>query len=118
MIKISNDENNNIISTTVTNEFTPRDWERLIPALVRKKINYEKVDWCLELQDFNEEAKESGLEEDALAQFDRESMDRIAIIADKGLWAWAEKLVSPFSSAEVRHFESNDKEGAQAWLKN
>lgn len=117
MIKISNDEDSNIISTTVTQDFSPRDWERLIPALVRKKLHHERVGWCLELKDFNEEARETGLEENALEQFDSQSISRIAIIADNDLKTWAEDLVAPFSSAEVRYYDSFDQAEAQEWLK-
>lgn len=116
MLKILTEDDSNVITTTAITEFTPADWEILIPALVRKMRDFEKVHWCLELRDFKQHTEELLLEDNPLNQYDSTPMERIAIIAEREWRGWAEDLLAPFSSAEIHFFENNKEEEAHRWL--
>ncbi|MGB7843739.1 MAG: STAS/SEC14 domain-containing protein [Salinimicrobium sp.] len=114
MIKI--EEKENIIYSIAKKELHDEDYGRLVPLLKEKVKKFGMIRWYFEMQNF-EGWSLSAMWQDL--KFDvkyAENIEKVAMVGDK---TWEEKitrLMKPFTSAEIKFFNLEEKEQAKAWI--
>lgn len=118
MITIHQDPGTNILMTTATGTLEQEDYEKLKPVVEQLTGQNEKIRWYFEMRNF-EGWTPSALWSDAkidLAHAD--DLEKIAVVGRKKWMDWMTQLMKPFTSAETRYFELEERDKAKAWIKN
>lgn len=92
------------------------DYDKLLPLLRQKLLEYEKINWYFEMRNF-EGWTASALWRDA--KFDLKNADRlkkVAIVGEKKWQEWMSDLLKPFTSAAVKYFEKAEAGKAKEWI--
>lgn len=116
MVRIEREKSGNLVKTFVSDKLTKEDYDKMLPAVQQTLNEWSKVRWYFELRDF------SGWEPAAAVKdlrFDVEhanELSKIAIVGTKKWEEWLTMAMKPFTSAEVRYFELEDREEAQVWI--
>lgn len=100
----------------LTGKATKEDYLAITPYLEDKIANYGKIDLYWELDDFHGWDMGSLWEE---VKFDFKHANhfrKVAVVGDAKWEEWLTNLAKPFTSAEVKYFELNQKEEAMNWL--
>ena len=117
MLTILNAEGN-YIATKVTGKISKADYQKVLPIINDQLQTNNKIRWYFEMEDF-EGWDLKGLYEEL--NFDIEharDLEKIAMVGEKKWTEWLSDMMKPFTSAEVKHFESAQKEEALAWIKD
>ena len=107
----------NIVYTIAEGRLDDEDYERIIPLLEEKISIYEKIRWYFEMRDF------TGWSFSAMwkdLKFDikhRENLERVAMVGDKKWEKQLTELMKPFTDADVKFFETEDREEAKHWIR-
>lgn len=118
MVRIEREKSGNLIKTLVSDKLTQEDYDKMLPALEQTVSEWESVRWYFEMRDF------SGWEPVAALQdlkFDIEhanQMTKIAMAGTKKWQEWLTKTMKPFTSADVRFFDLQEREQALQWIKS
>lgn len=115
MISINSNEMDHIIEVEVNGKISENDIYEFEQYFKQKKENQEELNLLLAVED----AKYSlnGLIEDL--KFDikhRNDFNKIAVISDNNWIELGSKLTDILPTVEVKHFNDNEKDKAQAWL--
>ena len=116
MVRIEREKTGNIIRTFVSDKLTKEDYEKMLPALQQTENEWDSVRWYFEMRDF------SGWEPAAAFQdlkFDIEhanEMAKVAMVGTKKWEEWLTKTMKPFTSADVRYFDLQEREEALQWI--
>lgn len=117
MLRILGQTQDNIIATKAIDKLTKSDYAMLLPVLVNRLQTYKKIRWYFEMENF------TGWELEAFWQdvkFDIQHADDFEKIAMVGEKKWQERmtdLMKPFSEAEIKFFELEDRKIAFEWIK-
>lgn len=115
MIRI--EEEQNIVYSIAKEKLTDEDYERLIPLLQEKIRAFGKIRWYFEMEDFK------GWTPGAMwkdLKFDFKNLENLEKIAMVGEQTWEKgltDLMKPFTVAEIKFFEPEEKRDAKAWIK-
>ena len=118
MVRIEREKNGNMIKTLVSDKLTKEDYDKILPALQQTVNEWDSVRWYFEMRDF------SGWEPAAAfkdLKFDIEhatEMTKIAMVGTKKWEEWLTKAMKPFTSADVRFFDLQEREEALQWIKS
>ncbi len=115
MTSIQTDQN--VVYTIAEGKLDDDDYKRIIPILEEKVSIYGKIRWYFEMRDF------MGWTFSALwkdLKFDvknTSSLEMIAMIGDKKWEKGLTQLMKPFTGAEIKYFDTEDREEAKHWIK-
>ena len=100
----------------LTGKLTTEDYEKYLPEIEKLIREHGKLSILVIMNDFH------GWERGALwedIKFDakhRNDVARLALVGDKTWEKWMAKICRPFTSAEIRYFESHERDAAEAWI--
>lgn len=117
MMKIESPESNNIIYTRSTGTIEEEDMQRLLPLLKAKIGRFGKARWYYEMEDFHGWDLKAFWEDVWFNARHTADFEKIAMVGEKNWQEWMTKLMKPFTSAEVKYFDLENKEAATAWIK-
>lgn len=118
MIEILNQTSGNVIATIAREKLTETDYNKLLPLLNNIIKQHKKIRWYFEMENFDG-WKMKALWEDV--KFDVRHLNDFSKIAMVGEKKWEKvmtDLMKPFTSAEVKYFDSSQKPEAMQWIKN
>lgn len=105
-----------VIAIRASGTLTKADYDKLLPILRDAVEQYDKISWYMEMDDF------SGWDARAFwkdLQFGVEHANnfyKIAMVGEETWEDWFTQLMKPFTSAEVRYFELEDRDQAWRWV--
>lgn len=118
MIQILEETDGNVVATRATGKLEKSDYDIILPVLKEKEKEYEKISWYFEMQDFEGWDLNAAWKD---LKFDVKHANQLEKVAMVGAKDWEEKLtglMKPFTSADIRFFDSNEKEKAKNWIRN
>ena len=117
MIQILDETEGNVVATRASGKLQKSDYDIILPVLQEKEKEYKKISWYFEMEDFEGWDLTAAWRD---LKFDFKHANQLEKIAMVGAKDWEEKLtklMKPFTSAEVKFFNSNEKEIAKKWIK-
>lgn len=114
MVSIHSEQN--IIYTVAEDKLTNEDYNRILPLLQEKIETFNKIRWYFEMKDFKGWTL-SALWRDM--KFDIKNVNHIEMVAMVGDKKWEKdltQLMKPFTDADIRFFETEDREKAKLWI--
>lgn len=108
--------NQNIIYTIAEENLNDEDHDRIIMLLQEKIRTLGKIRWYFELRDFKGWALSTLWNDLKLGLKYSKDLEMIAIVGDK---KWEKRLIQlmkPFTNAEIKFFEDDDREEAKIWI--
>ena len=106
----------NLVAIRLSGTLDKQDYDQLIPVLESKINQFGKIDMYWEME------ASAGWQPNALWQdikFDIKhinSFRKVAIVGDKKWEDLIAKLIKPFTTAEIRYFDTQQKDAAMAWV--
>jgi hypothetical protein len=117
MLQILGQTEGNLIATRATGNLTEADYDKLLPLLNNIVEKHKKIRWYFEMEGF-EGWKPKAFWEDL--KFDVQhanKFEKVAMVGDEKWEDWMTDLMKPFTSAEVKFFDLEEKEIAKKWIK-
>ncbi len=117
MIKILDDTDGNLVATKATGKLNKSDYDIMLPILEEKERQYDKISWYFEMENFEGWDLNAAWRD---LKFDFKHANQLEKIAMVGAKDWEEKLtqvMKPFTSANIRFFEPEEREEALRWIK-
>lgn len=105
------------VAVKVTGELHKADYDKLVPLLEEQIAAHGKIALYLEVQDFTSISAPALWADTKFDVRHARDFSRIALVGDEKWHAWAGRLMSPFTSAEVRVFAPAEKEVALTWAR-
>jgi universal stress protein A len=93
------------------------DYQAFIPRLESLINEYGKISLLLELEDFHGWQPTAASDDFKIGLTHADDFERIAIVGDRDWARWIARLAGPFTHAEVRYFDHEDRDAAWDWLK-
>jgi len=106
----------NYIATKVTGKISHNDYQKILPVINEQLQQNNKIRWYFEMEDFEGWDLEGLYEE---LNFDikyAQDLEKLALVGEKKWTEWLSDMMKPFTSAEVKHFKSSQKEDAKLWV--
>ncbi|MGV3539580.1 MAG: STAS/SEC14 domain-containing protein [Rufibacter sp.] len=116
MIELINTENPEVFAVRVSGTLGKEEYDLLVPALESQIQQQGKINLYWEMSHF-EGWSPGGLWEDL--KFDAKhvnSFGRIALVGDQKWEQWLTQLMKPFTTAQVKFFETDDHDAAKEWV--
>ncbi|VAX13655.1 hypothetical protein MNBD_GAMMA24-647 [hydrothermal vent metagenome] len=98
-------------------KLTDADYKQFIPRLDELIKEYGKISLFFELEDFHGWEAKAMWNDFKLSQSYPYNFERIAIIGNQAWERWISLLAKPFTHAQVRYFNSDQRDKAWDWLK-
>lgn len=117
MLQILEQTQDNIIATKATAKLTQRDYEKILPLLNDKLNKYPKIRWYFEMEDFEGWEAKAFWEDVKFDSKHANDFDKVAMVGEKKWEEWMTDLMQPFTAAEVKYFNTSQKEEAIKWIK-
>ena len=117
MLRILEQTENNVIATKATEKLTTDDYAKLLPLLKNALKQYGRIRWYFEMEDFKGWELKAFWED---VKFDAEhanDFEKIAMVGEKQWEKWMTDLMRPFTSAEIKYFDLEEKAKALTWIK-
>lgn len=116
MIQILEFTKNNIIATRAEDNLTETDIQKIHP-LIHNIVNREQnVRWYFEMENFSG-WNIKGLWEDIKMDLSHaENYEKIAMVGEKKWQDWITQFMKPFTNAEIRYFDLEEKNEAKEWI--
>lgn len=118
MLKLLTLTHGNILATRVSDILDERDYDRMDPILQRILNKENKIRWYFEMDNFRGWTPASFWREVNMDLKHANDFEKIAMVGEKKWERWMTTLMKPFTSAEVRFFQTTDKEKAREWIEN
>ena len=106
----------NVIHLKVSGKLTKEDYEIFLPELEQWIEQHGKIRIFLEMIDFHGWTVSAGWEDTKLAFKHFSDIERIALVGDSSWERGMATFCKPFTSAEVKYFEHDERDEALAWI--
>jgi len=118
MLQIIDIKRDNVIATIATGKLQQQDIEKVHPIIHSILNKGLKVRWYFEMNNF-EGWTIKGLWEDFKMDVAHEKdYERIAMVGDRKWQEWATQFMKPFTNADIKYFNINQKEEAKIWIES
>jgi hypothetical protein len=115
MYRILHETSGPFVALQVNGTLESEDYAGFLPFLQSKITEHGKIDLFWEMKDFDGWTA-SGLWSDGSFDVKHASdFRRIAVVGDKKWQEWMTAIMKPFTSAEVRYFDHEDRSAAMDW---
>jgi len=117
MLQILVQTEGNVIATKSIEKLTKSDYASILPILINRLQTYKNIRWYFEMENFQ------GWELKAFWQdvkFDVQhanDFEKIAMVGEKKWQGWMTDLMKPFTKAEIKFFELEERNTALEWIK-
>ena len=117
MLQILGQTEGNLIATRATENLTEADYDKLLPLLNNIVEKYKKIRWYFEMEGFEGWTPKAFWKDLKFDVQHANDFEKVAMIGDKKWEKWMTDLMKPFTSAEVKFFDLEEKEIAKRWIK-
>lgn len=117
MIQIDTSEDSNIIYTTSSGKLDTEDYEKLLPLAEAKIARYGKVRWYFEMDHFNGWHLDTFWRDLRFDLRHAHDFEKVAMVGEKKWQEWMAKSLKALISAEIRYFNTSEKELAAQWIR-
>ncbi|MDT0687378.1 STAS/SEC14 domain-containing protein [Salegentibacter sp. F188] len=117
MLQILGQTEGNLIATRATENLTEADYDKLLPLLNNIVEKYKKIRWYFEMEGFEGWTPKAFWKDLKFDVQHANDFEKVAMIGDKKWEKWMTDLMKPFTSAEVKFFDLEEKEIAKKWIK-
>lgn len=118
MISVQQESNENIVYAVASETLTQQDYDRLLPKVEETLHHHDKIRLYFEMKDFSGWTPGAAWQDVKFDFGHASDFEKIAMVGNKSWENWLTQLMKPFTSAEVRYFEPEQKETAKTWIKN
>ena len=118
MIKILEESKGNIVATKATGKLTAANYRKLLPFLNQKEREFLKIRWYFEMDNFDSWTPKAGWEDLKFDMKHADQMEKIALVGGKKWEELLTGLMKPFTTAEVKFYDLEQKEHATEWIKS
>jgi hypothetical protein len=115
-INIEDKARGKIVFVTFKEEVNKQDYQKIIPQLEWLISNHQKIRILIELRDIKGWSASALWEETKFGAKHFNDVDRLAIVGEKQWKKNIAKFVKPFTSAEIRYFQTKELEQAKHWI--
>jgi hypothetical protein len=108
--------NDGVVSVRVSDRLAKEDYEKFVPEMERLIKTHGKIRVLFDMYDFHGWTGEALWED---VKFDVKhfmDIERLAMVGEKRWQQWMSSFCRPFTTAEVRYFESSDVDRAREWI--
>lgn len=109
---------NNVMATRASEKLTKTDYEKLLPILKDKIKQSGKVRWYFEMEDFQGWELKAFWEDVKFDVKHANDFEKIAMVGDKKWQEWMTDLMKPFTSAEIKYFDLDQRDDALMWIRS
>lgn len=116
MIQILEGTHEDVVSTKAVGKLTKEDYDQLLPVLRKKVDEHEKIRWYFEMQKFEGWEPEAAWRDMKFDFKNANNLEKVAMVGARKWEEWLTQIMKPFTSAEVRFFETAEKQEALQWI--
>ena len=117
MLQILGQTEGNLIATRATENLTEADYDKLLPLLNNIVEKYKKIRWYFEMEGFEGWTPKAFWKDLKFDVQHANKFEKVAMVGDEKWENWMTDLMKPFTSAEVKFFDLEEKEIAKKWIK-
>ena len=117
MLEIIELTGGNIIATKASGKLKKEDMEKIRPLIHAILDKGMKVHWYFEMEDFTGWDLSGFWEDLKMDTTHAEDYEKIAMVGDKKWQDWITQFMKPFTNAEVKYYDLEDRETAKKWIK-
>lgn len=99
-------------------KLTKADYNKLMPLLNKVVSQHEKIPWYFEMGNFVGWELKAFWEDVKFDVRHANDFDKVAMVGDKKWEEWMTEGMKPFTSAEVKYFDTSPREEAIKWIKS
>lgn len=107
----------NIVYTIAEGKLDDEDYKRVIPLLEEKISIYGRIRWYFEMRDFQGWTFSAMWKDLKFDIKNRNNIERVAMVGDKKWEKQLTQLMKPFTDADVKFFETEEREKAKHWIR-
>ncbi len=117
MYEMENPKNQDFVIITINGRLRGEDYERVAPRLQKIFDAHDKINLLIKIEDID------GVDADAVwkdLKFGAKhfnAIERFGVMGDADKSQWIAKLSKPFTSADVRHFDEDEENEAERWVR-
>tara|TARA_R110002073_G_scaffold40547_1_gene114899 strand:- start:103418 stop:103774 length:357 start_codon:yes stop_codon:yes gene_type:complete len=118
MLQIIGIKQNNVIATIATGKLEQQDIEKVHPIIHSILDKGLKVRWYFEMEGFTGWNLPSLWEDLKMDTAHARDYEKIAMVGDKKWQDWITQFMKPFTNAEIKYFNIDQKEDAKSWIES
>jgi hypothetical protein len=118
MLEVLPQTEENLIATRVTDKLFVKDYRLILPHIENVLKLYDKANWYFEMVAFEGWDLAAFWEDVKFDLKHANDFHKIAMVGEKKWEKWMSKLMHPFTGAEVKYFNMEEKEAAMQWVKS
>ena len=118
MIQILEGTRPNVVSTKAVGTLTKEDYDQLLPVLRQKLNEYDKIRWYFEMEKFEGWEPEAAWKDMKFDFKNAQNLEKVAMVGAKKWEKWLTQIMKPFTSAEVKYFDTAEKQDALKWIED
>jgi len=116
MIEFSERGQGNALGFTMKGKLSDEDYQKLIPVLEAAIASFGKIRLHVQFKDFHGWDLGALWDDFKFGLAHKRDIERIAMVGENRIEEWMAKISKPFTSGEVRYFDSVDVEAAWIWV--
>lgn len=116
MLQILELTKKNIIAIRAEDRLTETDIQNIHPLIDNIVNKGHKVRWYFEMKNFTGWKLNAFWKDAKMDLSHADDYEKIAMVGDKKWQAWITQLMEPFTGAEIRYFNLDEKEEAKQWI--
>ncbi|SHM88690.1 SpoIIAA-like [Cyclobacterium lianum] len=116
MLQILEFTKNNIIATRAKDNLTETDIQKIHPLIHNIVNRGKKVRWYFEMENFSGSKLNAFWQDLKMDMSHADDYEKIAMVGDKKWQNWITQFMKPFTNAEIKYFELEEKEEAKEWV--
>ncbi|HEV7349721.1 STAS/SEC14 domain-containing protein [Telluribacter sp.] len=118
MVRYLDVDKDDLVAVVVSGTLEKDDYEQLIPLMEVKISHYGKINLYWEMEEFEGWNVAAAWQDLKLDVSHANDFRRVAMVGAKKWEDWLTQLMKPFSSAEIKYFDPDERELAMAWVKD
>ena len=117
MIEKLSKSSGRVVGFKLSGMLTDEDYQTLVPQLEKIIEETGALSMLMEFEDFHGWEPKAAWDDFKFAIKHGKDLERLAIVGDKAWEEWIAKLSKPFTTAEVKYYDTSQIEEAWEWLK-
>ena len=117
MLQIIELQGKNIVATKASGKLDKKDIEKIHPLIHAILYKGMKVRWYFEMEEFTGWDFPGLWEDLKMDTAHAKDYEKIAMVGNKKWQDWITQFMKPFTNAEIKYFDLEEKEIAKEWIK-
>jgi hypothetical protein len=116
MLTILEFTKNNVIATKAQENLTEADIQKIHPLIHNIVNRGQKVRWYFEMENFSGWKFNAFWKDLKMDMSHADDYEKIAMVGDKKWQDWITQFMKPFTNADIRYFDLEEKQKAKEWI--